>query len=74
VRVRWRLEEGDGPLVLEWTERGGPPATAPERRGFGSRMIGAIVTGELGGSFEPAYDPAGFSCRIVVSADAVMKG
>lgn len=74
VRVRWRLEEGDGPLVLEWTERGGPPATAPERRGFGSRMIGAIVTGELGGSFEPAYDPAGFSCRIVVSADAVMRG
>ena len=74
VRVRWRLEEGDGPLVLEWAERGGPPVTAPERRGFGSRIIGAIVTGELGGSFEPAYDPAGFSCRIVVSTDAVMKG
>lgn len=37
VKLEWRVD-GDT-LILEWTEFGGPPASAPTRRGFGSRIL-----------------------------------
>ncbi|GAA0731868.1 hypothetical protein GCM10009106_12820 [Sphingomonas japonica] len=49
VGIDWRVDDadGDGELVLEWTERGGPPAVVPTRKGFGSRLVrlGLIGTG-----------------------------
>lgn len=49
VSIDWRVNgiDGDGELVLEWVERGGPPAVAPTRKGFGSRLIrlGLVGTG-----------------------------
>lgn len=51
VAVNWRVErpEGDSgrPLdvVLQWQEFGGPPVAAPQRKGFGSRLIGAGLAG-----------------------------
>lgn len=41
VHVVWRTEGETSPnLVLDWTERGGPPAIAPSGRGgFGSKLI-----------------------------------
>ncbi len=40
VSVAWRVEDdGDRTVVLTWQERGGPPAQAPTRRGFGTRLI-----------------------------------
>ena len=41
----------DGDAVLVWTERGGPPVTAPTGpAGFGSRLMSQSVSGQLGGS------------------------
>lgn len=43
VDVNWSIdpcEEGRR-LTFEWKERNGPPVVAPERRGFGSRIIEA---------------------------------
>ncbi|AWN51073.1 GAF domain-containing protein [Methylobacterium sp. 17Sr1-1] len=46
VHVAWRIEEGvDRSVVLTWKERGGPPATAPTRRGFGARLIQVGLVG-----------------------------
>ena len=47
VYLSWRIdgEGSDALLVLTWKEVGGPPAVAPERRGFGSRLIGMGVAG-----------------------------
>ncbi|SEO68306.1 PAS domain S-box-containing protein [Methylobacterium sp. ap11] len=40
VSVTWRVEDDDDrTAVLTWQERGGPPAQAPTRRGFGTRLI-----------------------------------
>jgi two-component sensor histidine kinase len=40
VAVSWRVEaREEAVLHLDWRERGGPPARAPTRRGFGSRLI-----------------------------------
>jgi PAS domain S-box-containing protein len=65
VEVVWDLVHGpDGRrLKLVWTERGGPPVTPPERKGFGSRMIEHAIRGEQGIS-EFVFDPAGLVCRI----------
>jgi len=73
VTLAWHLDEAeDGRLVIEWSERGGPPAQPPGKRGFGSRMINSVVLGELGGEFDSAYEAAGFSCRIAVPRDSIV--
>ncbi|MFV0623981.1 PAS domain S-box protein [Sphingomonas sp. ac-8] len=43
VRVAWRVE--DSSFCLSWVEEGGPPARAPERTGFGSRLISLGIAG-----------------------------
>lgn len=73
VSVAWWRERGDeGGLRVEWVERGGPPASPPQRRGFGSRMIEGVVAGELGGELLTDYEAPGFSCRISVPCDSLL--
>ncbi len=43
VLIDWAINEGQ--LEMRWVERGGPPAIAPTRRGFGSRIINMGLTG-----------------------------
>ena len=51
VSVTWRIDRpGNNPdkpldLVLEWQEMGGPAVIAPQRKGFGSRLIQAGLAG-----------------------------
>lgn len=47
VRISWTIDRAASELVLCWRENGGPPASSPTRRGFGSRLIsmGLIGTG-----------------------------
>lgn len=71
VTLGWHTDI-EGALVIEWREAGGPPVAPPERRGFGSRMVERVIAGELGGTFEPHYDPAGFRARIVICSDVLM--
>jgi PAS domain S-box-containing protein len=59
VEVNWRKHEDA--LVLAWTEKGGPPATAPERTGLGSRLIdiGMVGTSDV----RKRFDISGFSAE-----------
>lgn len=58
VRVEWTVDgDGEPTLVLTWTERGGPAAQAPTRRGFGSRLIQMGLTGT--GNSKLDYAPEG---------------
>ncbi len=46
VGLSWRIEDGaEKAVVLTWQEQGGPPATAPTRRGFGARLIQTGLVG-----------------------------
>jgi two-component sensor histidine kinase len=67
LRVFWRKETSQGSLCvrLNWQERGGPQAMAPDQKGFGSRLIEQTCTYQLEGSVELDYAPEGFGCRIV---------
>lgn len=73
VEVRWSLD-GDGRIRLAWREIGGPPVSPPEREGFGSTLIRQLVSYELGGEAETAYEPEGLECRIAFAGGAARGG
>lgn len=69
LRVNWREDENSN-LVLEWQEQGGPLVASPQKRGFGSRLLDTVVTGELGGQLDLRYEPAGLWARLTIPATA----
>lgn len=64
IRLTWSRSE-DGRLVLRWTELGGPSVNAPERKGFGSRLIEGTI-GPLGGKVLFDWRSEGLVCEIAV--------
>jgi PAS domain S-box-containing protein len=74
VDLDWRVDahEGGRRLALSWRERGGPPATAPARKGFGSRIIGLGLGGGPG-SVVLAFEPEGLSASFSAPAEAVAR-
>tara|TARA_R110002020_G_scaffold48286_14_gene137744 strand:- start:396 stop:1883 length:1488 start_codon:yes stop_codon:yes gene_type:complete len=72
VVIDWR-EEPDGNLKLTWRETGGPSAVEPDRKGFGTRLIESIVSGEFGGGYQPSFCEQGFSCTVTLEA-ALLRG
>lgn len=65
VTVRWRQDQ-DGSLLIDWTESGGPPVTAPTRRGFGSTIIEKSVGHDLGGDAAVHYRLTGLQVELCV--------
>lgn len=57
--VRWAFE-GEH-LVLNWTERTALPTTAPNRTGFGSRLIKSSIEGQLKGALASEWRADGLS-------------
>ncbi len=52
VSISWKIDfmgVGEPMFQLKWAERGGPPVTAPERKGFGSTVIQRVVGQSLNG-------------------------
>jgi PAS domain S-box-containing protein len=73
IEVSWKIErQPQRPLLrIEWRERGGPPVTAPERQGFGTRFIEGSVASELQGKATLNYDPAGLICTMEIPLDSM---
>src|SRR5262249_22513660 len=57
VDVRWRLE--GGLFTMRWAERNGPPASPPQRPGFGTTVITSMAERTIGGEVHLDYAPAG---------------
>jgi two-component sensor histidine kinase/integral membrane sensor domain MASE1 len=72
VALSWSVEGSgaDARLKLTWEESGGPPVAPPLRRGFGTRMIDALVRQDLRGEIERRYEPSGLVCTITCPAPA----
>jgi two-component sensor histidine kinase len=73
VSLRWEFEnsQGEQRLNMIWCETGGPPVTAPSRKGFGTRLIERGLAAELGGSVQLAYPASGVVCTIDTPVPAV---
>jgi two-component sensor histidine kinase len=55
-------------MVVVWTERGGPPVSAPPGKGFGSSLVARSMSRQLGGSLDHAWDPEGLIVTIRMNA------
>ena len=73
VAIAWRMEAGtqDPELVLSWSETGGPPAVASNRKGFGSRLIQAGLIGT--GGVDLRYHPTGFAAEFTAPLSQVRR-
>jgi PAS domain S-box-containing protein len=69
VDIAWT--DQNSTLCLDWKEHGGPPVTAPVRRGFGSRLIEQGLAGDLGGEARIAFDPDGLRCTVEAAIDRI---
>lgn len=77
VSVTWRVDQsvvGGATLTITWQERGGPPVSTLERRGYGTSVIRELLVHELGGVVDLALEPAGVSCTIVLPVSGVIAG
>ena len=61
VAVSWTVL--DEMPNLQWVERGGPPVSAPSRRGFGTTLIEQSAKSE-GGKAEQLIEPEGLTWKI----------
>jgi PAS domain S-box-containing protein len=66
VRIHWACEDAADPptFAFTWQELDGPPVVAPQRRGFGSRLVERGLRHDLGGDVQLEFAPAGVTCRI----------
>jgi PAS domain S-box-containing protein len=64
--VCWK-SDGDT-LTMSWTERGGPPVSAPKRRGFGTIVMAAMAERSVGGKVHLDYAPSGLTWRLTCPA------
>ena len=72
IDVGWQLDGGT--FTMSWTERGGPPVQAPERRGFGSTVIDSMMKRSLNGEVQLDYAQSGLEWRLTCqAADALER-
>jgi PAS domain S-box-containing protein len=63
VEIAWSHKAGQ-PLVLRWTEAGGPAVKPPTRQGFGTRVMEAMVQSQLNGKIRFDWRSEGLVCEI----------
>jgi two-component sensor histidine kinase len=73
VELDWEVitEDVKPQLRLIWTESGGPHVTAPEQRGFGSRLIERSARDQLGGEATVEFLPHGVVYTVTCTLEDV---
>jgi two-component sensor histidine kinase len=66
VDIRWGTDRDA--FAMSWTEREGPPVTAPARRGFGTIVTEAMAKRSVGGSVDLNYAPSGLTWHLTCPA------
>jgi two-component sensor histidine kinase len=66
VDVSWGA--ADDTLTMGWIEREGPPVSAPQRRGFGTTVMGAMTERSVAGAVDLDYAPSGLVWRLTCPA------
>ena len=63
----------NGDALLEWTERGGPPVSPPQREGFGTALLDRSIPYDLGGESVVTYEREGLSAAFRLPARHVRR-
>ncbi len=64
VCVAWRRSHDQ--LVIDWTERDGPPPQVTPVKGTGLQLIEGLIQYELSGRVDIHFNDEGFHCRLAV--------
>ncbi|WP_375778717.1 HWE histidine kinase domain-containing protein [Bradyrhizobium sp. ma5] len=65
VEILWSLAANGRRLSLRWSEFGGPAATPPRHRGFGTRILENMI-GQLKGDVRFDWRDQGLACEIAL--------
>jgi len=71
-RIEIKCTAADGMRRVIWAEHGGPPARAPSRQGFGSRLIRGL-SHDIGGEVTLDYERTGLRFTLDMPLDAHAK-
>lgn len=68
IDLSWRLREtaSGNQLIIDWVERGGPPAKTPERQGFGTTLLERILRGQLKAVVDLSYESKGLAAHFEI--------
>jgi two-component sensor histidine kinase len=66
VDISWGSD--DDTFTMSWTEREGPPVSAPKRRGFGTIVMEAMTERSVGGVVDLDYASTGLTWRLTCPA------
>jgi PAS domain S-box-containing protein len=75
VEVTWSvtIEATRRMLAFDWVETGGPPVRAPERKGFGSRLLAFVLPGQIQARTTIDYPPGGLSLHCELPLPVELK-
>jgi two-component sensor histidine kinase len=68
VDLSWKVQGKNGgrSVRLHWAERDGPAVSAPQRKGFGTRLLERGIQAELHGTTAIHFLHCGLECEIII--------
>lgn len=72
LEISWAERPSDR-IHVDWREQGGPPPRERRPKGFGSRMVRAIVERQLGGTLVRTWTPAGLVAELELPSSATVR-
>ncbi|MEP2735509.1 MAG: hypothetical protein ABJP34_04350 [Erythrobacter sp.] len=66
-----KISLDDDKVTVNWIETGGPPAPAPEEKGFGTRLIVMSIRNQLGGTLEQSWLHSGMQAVITIPRNSL---
>lgn len=74
VALDWSISPKGDSFTMRWAESGGPPVSAPARKGFGSRLISEMTQLSIGGKVKLDYAPQGVVWELSAPLDKLAGG
>lgn len=71
LALSWRVENRI--IKFDWRESGGPATAAPNRKGFGTRIIVASIEQQLGGKVLLNWHTQGLACAFTIPFPTVVE-
>ncbi len=73
IEIIWSIAVDRDCFELTWRESGGPRVSAPSRKGFGTTVIGKMVSVSLGGTADLRFSATGLEWNVVCSAADLLR-